>query len=246
MFITPERKISTIEGTGVQYIPGHVENFIDFVIENYLPDTGNILDLGGGGLRFAIPAALRGKAVTVVDLDASSLDVESIVAKVNQNGKLNINCEAVQKLIQVRVQDVLSYLEESKTSYHFISAFRVIHFFSPDLLSKFFSLIHKKLENNGILVLSAIVPYNTSETREFNELYLNSENLDPANIYYRRFKETLEAENTRTQQNLPEFIHMIDRKFMDLQAQHYGFDVIEKGLQSTRVVEGYILKKLLP
>ena len=79
MFIAKHRRFSQQPGCGVQYIPGHIEPFVDLVLKEFLPPEGDLLDLGGGGLRFALPVALGGRAITVVDLDGGGLDVGEIV-----------------------------------------------------------------------------------------------------------------------------------------------------------------------
>ncbi|VVB88553.1 Uncharacterised protein [uncultured archaeon] len=242
MYISRERKESSIKGTGIQYIPGHDENFVDFVIENYLPESGNILDLGGGGLRFAIPVALKGKTVTVVDIDIESLDVTNIIERVNKNEKMKLKLQSVKGFIQTRLQNMFDFLDETDNNYSFVSAFRVIHFLSPDMLSKFLCLVHRNLDLNGIFVLSAITPYNFLNVNEFNEIYLNSTPITE-NILYRKFNSTLEAKNIKKQQNLPDYLHLIDNKFVDSLSKRHGFEVIESGLQSTRIVGGYILRK---
>jgi len=91
LFISNERKTSKVKGTGIQYIPGYIDPFVDFVIEKWLPvEKNSILDLGGGGFRFAISAAILNKNIIVVDLDPSGLDLELIYRRVNENGQIEI------------------------------------------------------------------------------------------------------------------------------------------------------------
>lgn len=87
-YISSERRISCVKGTGVQYIPGHEETFVDYILESFLPNMGEILDLAGGGLRFAIPVALKGRRIIVVDKDEGSLNIEGIVARVLANSRI--------------------------------------------------------------------------------------------------------------------------------------------------------------
>jgi 2-polyprenyl-3-methyl-5-hydroxy-6-metoxy-1,4-benzoquinol methylase len=244
MYISPERKKSMIKGSGIQYIPGHEEKFVDFIVRNYLPDTGNILDIGGGGFRFAIPVAIKGKSITVVDLDKDSLDLEDIVNRVNKNGKMLVELKMVQRLIQIKLQNFFDFLEKTKNYYSLITAFRVVHFCSPELISRFFILVYDKLDQNGIFAFSGITPYNFSNNQEFNEIYLNSTPIEAKNILFRKFESTPEANNIIKQQNLPSYIHLVDSQYIYSQARRYGFEVIESDLQSTRIVGGYVLKKL--
>lgn len=243
MFVSKERKISSKKGTGTQYLPGHDEPFVDFIIEKYLPDSGNILDLGGGGLRFAIPVALRGKEVTVVDMDPDALDIATIVGRVNSIGKLHIDLNTIRSLIKVENQNIFHYLKETNNQYSFISGFRVIHFNSSQMIAKLFSLVHSKLDKNGLFVVSANTIYNLPNTDEFNEIFLNSTELDSENSLYRKFNNTVEAESLREKQNLPQCVHFVDNQFVCSLAQAHGFEVIESDLQSTRVVRGYVLRR---
>ena len=143
MFISKERKIAGIKGLGIQYIPGHVEPFIDLIIKDHMPDKGGIiLDLGGGGLRFAIPVALTNRKITVVDLDPSGLDIDIIYSKVLANDKEQIpDAEILKKNISVEIISVFDYLKSSKQTYSLITSFRLIHFLSEIEVEFFFTLI---------------------------------------------------------------------------------------------------------
>ena len=244
MFISKERKISLVKGGGIQYIYGHEETFIDFIINKYLPVSGNILDIGGGGLRFAIPAALQDKIVTVVDSDQDSLNVPDIVNRVNKNGKITVSLKKIQARIKTVKSDIFNYLEKTAESYSLISAFRVIHFFGPDEIEIFFRLISSKLDKDGIFAVSAMSAYNNKNFKEFNEFYLNSSAVYLNNELYRKFNSTLKADNIKKEQNLPMYLHFIDTDFISSKAEQYGFKVLERDILSTRVVNGYVLKKL--
>lgn len=244
MYISPERKVSTVPGTGVQYIPWHDENFIDYVVENFLPRAGEILDLGGGGFRFAIPVALREKSVIVVDLDEAGLDIENIVKRSNEFGKFHIKFEEVVNFITIKRDDIFSFLEHNGRFYQLITAFRLIHFFSPALLEKFFSLVTSRLEQNGIFAFSGVTPYNVNDKENFNEIFLNSSAFDKSNPLYRKFNDSSEANAIRDKQNLAEFIHLIDEQFIDYLVHKYNFSIIASEIASTKIVVGYVLKKI--
>ncbi len=243
MFISPERKVSTVPGTGVQYIPWHDEPFVDFVVDNFLPPMGGILDLGGGGLRFAIPAALKQKPVTVVDLDEAGLDLESIVKRANEFGKLHIELADVLPYITPKKDDIFAFLERDNETYQLITAFRLMHFFSPAEIDTFFSLVVAKLGPNGTVAFSGVTPYNVNEKETFNEIFVNSTAVVPDNLLYRRFNDSPEAAAIRTSQNLAEFIHVIDEKFIQSLAYKYNFTMVAAGISSTKIVAGYVLKR---
>jgi hypothetical protein len=243
MYISPERKVSVILGTGVQYIPWHDEQFVDFVVEKYLPPTGRILDLGGGGLRFAIPAALKGKSVLVVDLDGAGLNIEDIVRRSNEFGKTHINLVDVIDYIAVKVDNIFSFLKHDDGTYKLITAFRLIHFFSPFVLDSFFSLISLRLDHHGTFAFSGVTPYNVQNKNSSNEIFLNTTACDPNNILYRRFNDTPEATDIRKKQNLASCIHLINEEFIHSLADRYNLKVVATDIPSTKIVAGYILQK---
>jgi hypothetical protein len=243
MYISPERKVSAIPGTGVQYIPWHDEQFVDFVVENYLPQTGRILDLGGGGLRFAIPVALKGKSILVVDLDEAGLNIEDIVRRSNEFGKIHINFADVINYITTKVDNILSFLERDDRTYQLITAFRLVHFFSPLVLDIFFSLISLRLDQQGTFAFSGVTPYNVKEKDTLNEIFANSTACDPSNILYRKFNDSPEATAIKTKQNLPQCIHLINDEFIHSLADKYKLTVVAADIPSTKIVAGYLLKK---
>jgi hypothetical protein len=251
MYISPERKLSSVSGTGVQYLPGHVEPFVDLIVDDYLPSNGNIVDLGGGGLRIAIPVALAGRRITVVDLDEAGLDVEHIVQRVNDNNKLQVDPATVAPLIDIQVKDVLEWLDENQASYELMTAFRLLPYFSPDQMGQFFSRAGSAIAQNGLLAVSGLSAYDSSTEGQHNEFYDNSEPVSEENPLYRRFSDDPASRDLRESQNLPVLVHFIDAQFISSQAQAIGFQVIPNSRNegnpqshpSTRVVEGFVLRK---
>lgn len=244
MFIARERKISKINGTGIQYIPGHDDDFIDLICNKYLFTGMRILDLGAGGLRFAIPAAQKGAVVTAVDLDDEALDLTKIANRVNQNGKINVKIEFIEDKIITIKKDILNFLGESLVTYDLITCFRALHFFTPEQIMRFFEFIDNRIDKKGILAVSAMTQDNFSRPDELNEFFLNSFPLLNSNPLYRKFNDTSEAIELRQTQNLPEKIHFISELFITELANKYGYDLKESNIQSTRVVKGYVLKKV--
>ncbi len=243
MYITEERRCSAIEGVGIQYIPGHDEKFIDYIVERYLPEAGNIVDLGGGGFRFAIPVSLTGRNVTIVDIDSDGLDLPSIVERINQNGKMFIDLKRIQNLIKINVQDIFQFLKMTPENYDLISAFRVLHFLSPIQMDEIFSLMTQKLNPEGVLAISSITLFDRSKSNDYNEFFMNSSVVDQGNFLYRKFYDNTEASRIRQKQNLPQYLHFIDNQFIGSMSSKYGLEVVESDVPSTRVVNGYVLKK---
>lgn len=244
MYISKERKISSIKDTGIQYIYGHDDNFTDLVIKKYIPFKGNILDLGGGGLMFAIAIALREKSINVVDLDQDALDLITIVDRINKNGKFLIDINKIRPKIKVISDDIFNYLNQASKMYGLISAFRVIHFLDRDRIDKLFSFVSNRLNRHGIFAVSALTIYNHHNQNGLNEFYLNSSQVHAGDVLYRKFQNKEEFKHIRNAQNLPEYLHFIDANFIHSKAAAYGFEVIEHDIPSTRVTCGYILKKI--
>lgn len=242
MFISIERRKSGILNTGIQYIPGHIEHFVDHVVNELLPED-TIIDLGGGGLRFAIPVALKGKPITVVDIDQGSLDIDSILHQVNSNSKLTIQSEAVKPLIKTVTEDAITYLNNFENEFKLITAFRVIHFYKPEDIEAIFLTIYNSLCRNGLFAVSAITPYISLDLNSRNEIFMNSDAVKETHPLYRQFHDSVEAQNIMTEQNLPCRVTMIDEQYINLLSKKYSFQVIEKNFISTRVVGGYVLKK---
>ncbi len=242
-FISKQRRLSQKEGFGVQYLPGHVEPFIDLVIDNYLPKNGKILDLGGGGLRFALPVALQGRKVSVVDLDRSGLDVEMVVNRVNENDGTSLDSKDLLTLIEIHESDVLEFLRTNRQPHTLITCFRVAHFMQPYEISDLFRLIHQALASEGLFAFSGMTSYNLPDKIEYNELFLNSEPVSTSTPLHRRFLDTPAAEDVRTGQNLMKEIHLVDSEFVASHAHNAGFEVVVDSYQSTRIVAGFIMKK---
>lgn len=239
MFIAPERKTSTIKGTGIQYIPGHTDAFVDYVLNYLVPDAERIVDLGGGGLRFAIPAAQMGKQVKVVDLDSSALDVNFITGRVNKVGKCSLDSSTLIPLITPINADILEYLKQDE-AYDLITSFRFIHFLSPDQLKIFFERVSQRLKPGGILAVSALA---VEENQTENIIFKLTIPVQKENPMYRSWCGDYEAEKIRAQQNLGEFVHFLGRDYLTALADRTGLYLLKSDIYSTNVVRGYVLKK---
>jgi hypothetical protein len=93
------------------------------------------------------------------------------------------------------------------------------------------------------VAFSGVTPYNVNDKETFNEIFINSTAVDPENLLYRRFNDSPEAAAIRTSQNLAEFIHVIDEKFIQFLADKYNFTIKAADIPSTKIVAGYVLQK---
>lgn len=243
MFISRHRRTAAQTGGGVQYIPGHVEPFVDLVVEKYLPPAGHILDLGGGGLRFAIPVAQLGRQVVVVDLDAGGLDLHLIGERIKENDGNGIAVDQLSPLIETHVADILEFLRRERREFSLICAFRVAHLMSPAEIEAFFRLAATALEPNGLFAVSAMTPYNLPGASDLNEIYRNADPVTPGNRRYRCFRRGAEAATVQRSQNLGRCVHLVDSPLIQELARSARFEVIVDGWQATRIVAGYVMRR---
>jgi cyclopropane fatty-acyl-phospholipid synthase-like methyltransferase len=243
LFISKERKPSKIAGTGIQYIPGHIEPFVDLVIKNYLPpEREEILDLGGGGFVFAIPVAALNRNITVVDMDPSGLDLKLIYQRIGENGHPIIpDYNFLREKIQIEIRNIFDYLRAAKSFYPLITAFRLIHFFDEQEVDLFFHLVSERLNYHGKLILSAFTKY-IEDDKVYNEIYLNSEPVKN-NDFYRRFSDSNVAADIQKVQNLGSCFHVFSEDYIKGIAEKANLKLIFANLPSTRIVRGYIFEK---
>jgi SAM-dependent methyltransferase len=239
-FISPERRQSGVEGTGIQYVPGHEEPFVDHIVAQYLPATGRIVELGGAGFRFALAAALAGRKVTVVDRDGPGLDLPTIVERVNANGKLSLDLAELAPLIDAREDDALAFLERERGPYDLVCAFRLIMYFAPPQALQLFRLAGAALAPGGVFALSGMTPWAADGTG--NEFHAQSDPIG-ADPLYRRFRDTDEARRLRRDQNQPRDVYFLDEVRIRELAAAAGLDVVETGLPSTRIMRGHVLRR---
>jgi SAM-dependent methyltransferase len=239
--ISDERAFTSVQGTGVQYLPGHIEDFVDLIIKKYIPQGGNILELGGGGLRFAIPACEKA-IVKVVDLDPAGLEICNVMEKVKSNGKWTYDENSTISHLSTEVSDALVFLRTTNEKYDLIVAFRLLHFLTPEQIDEFFLHTKRCLKPSGIFVFSGFSFYELPLQRRHNTLFENSAPAENAkNIYFRKFQMGEEITKLRAQQNIGYFAHFFDNNHVAFLARKHNFRVLLSGFPSTGIVEGYIL-----
>jgi hypothetical protein len=243
LFISKERKVSAVPGTGVQYIPGHVEPLVDLIVNDFLPFSGGILDLGGGGMRFAIPVALADKKITIVDLDRTGLDIDLIHEKMKGNNMEEVpDIFLLKKNIIIINEDIFNFLFYTTYTYALITAFRIIHFFSESEIKKFFNLVSSKIAPGGKIVISALTQYD-EDNKKFNEVYVNSRPVSPENKYYREFTDSDAANRIQQEQNLSKRIHLVSCEYLEKLLEPTMLKIAYYDIPSTKIVKGYILEK---
>ena len=243
MYISKHRRFSQACGGGVQYIPGHVEPFVDRVVSDFLPLSGKVVELGGAGLRFAIPVAAQGRAITVVDLDHTGLDIEQVVRRANAVGDESLDAQDLVSRIHTTSGDALEFLRSASADYTLIAAFRLAHFFSPEEMQEFFSLVYSRLIAHGSLAVSAMTPFNLPGGEKYNEIFCATEPCDPETPLYRVFQDTPESISIRESQNLGNRVNLVDSALIHQLAATVGFEVVVDSFKSTRIVAGFVLRK---
>jgi spermidine synthase len=243
-FVSPERKRSSVAGTGIQYIPGHVDPFIDVVLSHYLHPDARVLDLGGGGLRFGLPSAALKHPTTVVDLDADALNVTDIIRRVEENGKIAFDPDVIHRYLTTVCGDVFEYLGGVEESFDVVTAFRLLHFYDPMQVSKFFQSVHRHMRPGSLFIFSGTTLWSLPLKQEKNVIFNNSEPVQSEFPYYRKFADTDEARSIRQSQNLASIIHCFDIPLVQSLAKEHNFEVLMAGFPSTAIVEGYVLQRL--
>ncbi len=237
-FITKERALSDHKGGGVQYLPGHVEPFIDHVLEDFLSKGRfkSALDLGGGGLRFALPASKYLSRITVVDMDPDSMDVNRIIARMKEVGN---DAEGFHKeVIEPVAGSILDYVEKDELDFDMVLLSRVIHFLPPDDLERLVKSLGKLPADSHVFV-SAIVKTD-KQTGRPNEFYRNT--APKVGDNFRRFADSDEAIDLRKSQNLPNCLHIFTKDYLQ---RLFGtqFSLVAEPIWATRTVQGFAFRK---
>jgi len=245
--ISKQRKVSNIKGTGLQYLPGHKDKYIDLCTRIITRDKKSklkILDIGGGGLRFvsSILTLNNVKKIYIVEPDYYALDYKKIfdIAKMNTR-----EFRLFEKKCVLMVCDINDFLQsiDKNIVFDYICAFRVFHFFSAAQFNKIIRRLVPALKVNGKFFISNISFYDNKAKGKYNILFKNSTPIE-GNRNYRKFntkKFNLLYEIDR--QNLPMKMLFFDLSYLDRNLNKYG--LFRQGLEhiSTRLVNGYVYIK---
>lgn len=239
-YIGKERRRSNHSGGGIQYIPGHEEPFIDHIISNWIVKNhfSNVLDLGGGGFRFALPASEYLEKITVVDIDKESLNLQGIIKKLKDIG--NFSDKFVLSKIDIINSDIFQYLAETSIKFDLVVISRLLHLFSPAQINIFINLLEKVTIDQGLVCVSALC-LTDKLTGQFNEFFLNSR--ENPSRYFRKMNSDSKTSEMLKDQNLPEQIHLFDQEYIQ---QIFGekFKLIDGPIWATRTVQGFIFRKM--
>ncbi|WP_345993669.1 hypothetical protein [Sulfurimonas sp. HSL-1716] len=238
-----QRKVSNLLGTGIQYIPGHIEPYVDECVQEvqkYKPKR--ILEIGGGGFRF-ISEVITNEAIKealIIEPDYYALDYKKILTKIDQLELIDL----MEKKVNFFIGTDEKYFEINNIKMQFdcIAAFRVYHFSTPEKFQNIIQKFSEIMSENALLFLSGMcsLDYLTKEENIFftNSMPINSEK------YYRKLDQTNEmVRDAITKQNLPENILFLDMEFIE-RSIGKNFKVLKGPIMSTKIVAGYILQKV--
>lgn len=223
-----DRKKSRVKGYGIQYLPFHKEDFVDKILKMFDKEKNEILEIAGGGLRFS--SKVKKAKIIVNDLDISSLN--------NIKNKFKLK----NKIIFLK-GDFFIVNKKIKKKFDLIVSFRFIHFFDEKKLNNFFKLTSFFLKKNGYLVISSFF-YN-KRNKSSLELINSSKPTNLKNPYFRIIKKnTKKGKYFLNKMNLNSKIFLVRKNFLNLVAKKYSLKLIDKTYYSTKMVRGYILKKI--
>jgi hypothetical protein len=242
-----QRKKSNVKGTGIQYLPGHKDQFVDFCANSIKKSKKNnlkILEIGGGGLRF-VASILRFNNVEkiyIVEPDYFALDYK----KIFEMTKLDSDCF---KLFKRKCTSFICEFDEfvefisNKIKFDYIVSLRVFHFFS---LKNFVSISKKTselLQNNGELFISGVSWRDNNTEHGKNLLYANSVPLGGNNNYRKIDFTHPDIAEEKKRQNLRNKMLFFDRDFLDSIFNTNDLHRVGKSYVSSRIVNGYVYKK---
>jgi hypothetical protein len=246
--VSKQRKISNLKETGIQYLPGHEERFMDKTID-LLGDMNkslNILELGGGGLRFALSAIGLNNVehITIVEPDYYSLDYRKIIKLTDlpehRSGKSESKCT----FFIGTVQSFLSSMKP-RINYDVIASFRMFHFFDPGSLDNIMLKLRDILCADGLLVFSGISSGDYNNPGEKNLLFNNSSPIKGQEHYRTVNVKNEEVLKTVAEQNLPRKLLFLDEVYVRSLMERCGFEKVLGPCKATRIVDGYIFKKVI-
>ena len=220
--------MSIVKGYGIQYLPHHKEKFVDYVVNRFDKKNLELLEVAGGGLRFA--SKIKKAKIIVNDLDPTSLkEIKKIYCpKKNINFILGDFFKIKKKLKNRR--------------FNLLVSFRFIHFFNKKRLEKFFKIACMLVKKNGYLIVSSFF-YNKKNKNSL-ELINLSNPISSANPYFRKIKKRKNKNEFYFKMNLNNNIFLANKNFLNMIAKKYSFKLLKRTFYSTRMVRGFILKKI--
>lgn len=243
-----QRKKSNVKGTGIQYLPGHKDDFIDLCTNVICKSENNkvkVLDIGGGGLRFAsgILECDNIEKIFIVDPDYYSLDYEKIFSMAELDSKHYKLFEKKCLLFKCDISTFLNILS-SKIKFNYISCFRVFHFVSLATFEKSAKEISRLLELDGRLFISGISFQDNKYKNRPNHLFMNSSPIRGNKNFRKLNSKNPDVRRQMKEQNLKTRMLFFDCGFLDSIFVKYGLCREGSEYPSTRIVNGYVYKKV--
>lgn len=245
--ISENKRISRVRGTGVQFLPGYPDKFIEKVKSSLhnIKDKINVIEIGGGGLIYLLslidePAIEK---YILVEPDTTSTNYYNIIKHYDLNEDLIRYTESKGVIINTSAE---TFFRDFNLNFNvnFILCFRVAHFFTPDQFKAFLTDCHKVIKIGGFLIISAVgkTDYEERFGSSTNELYLNSDPINGA-TYYRSFENKETGLRIIEDQNLKTEMLFFEEDYVKNIFNQAGFKIIEGPIEATRIVNAYILRK---
>lgn len=241
-FISPQRRLSVVRGGGVQYIPGHIEPFVDGVIDllRTSGDVAEILEIGGGGLRFATAASCLDAVTTlsVVEPDYASLDVDRALA----------DAEAVKE--RLRAKSLFYVMGEDRffarlaadVRFDAVVSFRVFHFLDEANWERVLACVAAHLRPGGLFIFSGLSPVD-QDSGETAPLYKGSRPVGDDPDYRELDAAAPEVARAMAEQNLPGRMRFFPAEATVARLAAAGFSLVRGPVRSTRMVHGFVFRK---
>ena len=246
--ISKNKRLAKVQGTGVQFLPGYPDRFLQKVrsfINNIDKDI-NIVEIGGGGLIYFLSLIneINIARYLVVEPDITSTDYCQIINHYNLGETTKRYVEQKGIILNTSAESFFCDFTLNFTV-DVLLCFRVVHFFSPEQFSKFMAQCHRLLNNGGHLIITAIgkTDYSNRFGSSINELYQNSEPI-AGQIYYRRFSNNETGRTIMEDQNLKPNMLYFEQDYVKSIFSRTGFEILEGPLEATRIVDGYILTRI--
>lgn len=246
--ISENKRLTKVRGTGVQFLPGYPDRFLQKVRSfiNNLDKEINIVEIGGGGLIYFLSLIKETNIARylVVEPDITSTNYCEIINHYNLGENMKRYVEQKGIILNAPAESFFSDLTVN-FNVDVLLCFRVVHFFSPEQFSEFMTRCHRLLNEGGCMIITAIgkTDYGNRFGASINELYQNSEPID-GQTYHRRFSDDLTGRTIMEDQNLKPDMLYFEEDYVKSVFSQTGFEILEGPLEAARIVDGYILTSI--
>lgn len=245
--ISENKRLTKVRGTGVQFLPGYPDRFLQKV-RSFINDIDkeiNVVEIGGGGLIYflSLIKEINIARYLVVEPDITSTDYHQIINHYNLGEDIKRGVEQKGIILNASAKSFFSDIALN-FNVDVLLCLRVVHFFSPEQFSEFMAQCHRLLNEGGYLIITAIgkTDYGNRFGSPVNELYQNSEPID-GQTYYRRFSNNQTGWTIMEDQNLKPDMLYFEHDYVKSVFSQTGFEILEGPLEATRIVDGYLLTR---